>query len=53
MGPKLEASGGRSRNPILFLARLILGSTAGFYFFLLPWYMWLKNLVWPKRLGGF
>lgn len=26
---------------------------AGFYYFLLPVYMWIKNLVWPKKLGGF
>jgi len=29
-------------------ARVVLGSLAGFYYFVLPVYMWLKNLVWPK-----
>lgn len=28
--------------------RLFLGTAAGFYYFVLPIYMWLKNLVWPK-----
>ena len=30
------------------VARVLLGSAAGFYYFVLPVYMWLKNLVWPK-----
>ena len=30
-----------------------LAECAGFYYFVLPVYMWLKNLVWPKNLGGF
>ena len=37
----------------MFLLRLILGTAAGSYYFLLPVYMWLKNLIWPKRLPGF
>ncbi|KAF5839556.1 S-adenosyl-L-methionine-dependent methyltransferase [Dunaliella salina] len=49
MGPKIEQSGSSSANPIYTLFRLILGSLAGFYYFLLPVYMWLKNLVWPKN----
>ena len=50
--PKRE-DGPRSKNPLLFLLRFTLGTTAGFYYFILPWYMWLKNLIWPKNLGGF
>jgi len=30
------------------MLRLLLGTAAGFYYFVLPIYMWLKNLVWPK-----
>ena len=48
MGPKLEASGKRRSNPLAFLGRFVLGTLAGSYYFLLPIYMWLKNLLWPK-----
>ena len=48
LGPKAEASGKANTNPVAFLLRLLLGSTAGFYYFCLPVYMWLKNLVWPR-----
>ena len=48
MGPKEEESAKPNSNPITFLGRLILGTLAGSYYFLLPVYMWLKNLVWPK-----
>ena len=47
MGPKQEVSG-KISNPVSFLLRLLLGTTAGFYYFVLPVYMYLKNLVWPK-----
>jgi len=53
LGPKLEASGKSSGNPLAFLGRFVLGTLAGGYFFLLPIYMWLKNLVWPRGLPGF
>lgn len=53
LGPKVEASGDRSKNPFAFLFRLILGTLAGSYYFLLPIYMWLKNLIWPKNAPGF
>ena len=53
MGPKLETTGGSGRNPFGFLFRLILGTTAGAYFFILPIYMWLKNLIWPRNAPGF
>jgi MPBQ/MSBQ methyltransferase len=36
------------RNPLAVAVRVVLGSLAGFYYFVLPVYMWLKNLVWPK-----
>lgn len=52
MGPKVETSGSTS-NIFSFLFRLIIGSLAGFYYFVLPVYMWLKNLVWPKNARGF
>lgn len=48
MGPKAEESAKPNSNPVTFLGRLILGTLAGSYYFLLPVYMWLKNLVWPK-----
>ena len=52
MEPKREQLEQKS-NPLAFLARLLLGSLAGSYYFLLPAYMWLKNLVWPRSLPGF
>lgn len=33
------------------LLRVLLGSLAGFYFFLVPVYMWLKNLILPKSIS--
>ncbi len=48
MGPKAEVSGKMNSNPLSFLLRLILGTTAGFYYFCVPVYMYLKNLIWPK-----
>lgn len=49
LGPKAEASGSRNSNPLASLARLLLGSAAGFYYFVLPIYMWIKDLVWPRK----
>lgn len=46
--PPAEVSSKMNTNMFSFLARLILGSTAGFYYFVLPIYMWIKNLIWPK-----
>jgi MPBQ/MSBQ methyltransferase len=43
-----EDSARMNSSPAAFLARLLLGTTAGFYYFLLPVYMWLKNAVWPR-----
>ncbi|GLC41707.1 hypothetical protein PLESTB_000685800 [Pleodorina starrii] len=50
MGPKAEVSNKMNSNPLSFLMRLLLGTAAGFYYFLVPVYMYLKNLVWPKGL---
>ena len=50
--PKREQLSGAS-NPVAFLARLLLGTLAGSYYFALPVYMWLKNLVWPRNMPGF
>ena len=57
LGPKAETSpatdkaAARSKGlggALATVARVLLGSAAGFYYFVLPVYMWLKNLVWPK-----
>jgi len=32
------------------IARVVLGSLAGFYYFLLPVYMWIKNFILPKHI---
>ncbi len=53
LGPKAEVSKASNTNPMSFLFRLLLGSAAGLYYFMLPWYMWVKNLVWPKNAPGF
>lgn len=49
LGPKAEESNkelSKNRtNMVMFLLRLILGSLAGFYFFLVPVYMWIKNKI--------
>lgn len=51
--PKQEESGQSRSNPLAFVGRLILGTAAGGYYFVLPVYMWLKNLIWPRKLPGF
>ncbi len=48
LGPKAEVSGKMNSNPLSFLLRLLLGTSAGFYYFLVPVYMYIKNAVWPK-----
>jgi len=56
LGPKQEVSGARAKGlagALSLAARVLLGSAAGFYFFVLPVYMWLKNAVWPKGARGF
>lgn len=39
-GPKAEVSVARNTNPLSFLLRVLLGSVGGFWYFLLPIYMW-------------
>jgi MPBQ/MSBQ methyltransferase len=53
LGSKVEDKSKKLTNPILFLLRLLLGSVAGFYFVLVPAYMWIKDKIWPRNLGGF
>lgn len=48
LGPKAEDRAVPKSNPFSFLLRLILGTTAGFYYTLVPIYMWIKNLIFPK-----
>eukprot|EP00889_Picochlorum_renovo_P008730 jgi/Picre1/35760/NNA_003220.t1 len=43
-----EVSTRMNSNILTFLARLVLGTMAGFYYFVLPIYMWVKNLIWPR-----
>ena len=40
LGPKAEVSVARNTNPLSFLLRVLLGSVGGFWYFLLPVYMW-------------
>ena len=40
LGPKAEASGKVATNPLSFLLRVVLGSLGGFWYFVLPIYMW-------------
>ena len=51
--PPAQVSSKSNTNPLSFLARFLLGTAAGFYYFIVPVYMWLKNLIWPKWLPGF
>ncbi len=48
MGPKAEVSGCMNSNPLSFALRLLLGTAAGFYYFVVPVYMYIKNLIVPK-----
>mmetsp|Transcript_55111 Transcript_55111/g.130800 ORF Transcript_55111/g.130800 Transcript_55111/m.130800 type:complete len:364 (+) Transcript_55111:47-1138(+) len=47
MGPKIEArdENSRPKNTLANIMRLLLGTTAGFYYFLVPVYMFLKHLL--------
>ena len=49
LGPPAEVRSAKPSNPLVFLLRMALGVAAGFYYFLLPVYMYLKHLVWPKN----
>lgn len=57
LGPKQEVSEAPAPSGIgaklALAARVLLGSAAGFYYFLLPVYFWIKNLIWPRWLPGF
>lgn len=53
IGPKAEDKSKKLANPLMFLLRLVLGTLAGFYFFLVPTYMWIKDKIWPRKMGGF
>jgi MPBQ/MSBQ methyltransferase len=48
LGPIAEERAVPKQNPLSFLLRLFLGTTAGFYYTLVPIYMWIKNLAVPK-----
>lgn len=48
LGPKVEEVGKPSGSPLQFALRAFLGTAAGAYYFIVPIYMWLKNLIWPK-----
>jgi hypothetical protein len=54
LGPKAEESDKElsqdRTNVAMFVLRLVLGSSAGFYFFLVPVYMWIKDRI-LKLLG--
>jgi len=43
-----EDSKRANSNPLAFAVRLLLGTAAGFWYFLLPIYMYLKNMVVPE-----
>jgi MPBQ/MSBQ methyltransferase len=48
LGEVGEKSAELNANLLTVIGRLVLGTLAGFYYFVLPIYMYLKNLVWPK-----
>ena len=48
MGAKAEVSGKLNTNPFSFLLRLLLGTAAGFYYFVVPVYMYIKDLFTKK-----
>jgi MPBQ/MSBQ methyltransferase len=47
MGPKIEqrAEDSRPKNSLTNILRLALGTAAGFYYFVVPVYMFLKHLL--------
>eukprot|EP00887_Chlorella_sp_A99_P001498 scaffold8.g1498.t1 len=45
LGPKAEVSEQLNTNLLAFALRVLLGSAAGFYYFLLPFYMWPAVLL--------
>jgi hypothetical protein len=46
LGPKAEVSNKQNSNPLLGLLRLLLGTAAGFYYFLVPIYMCVMDAAW-------
>jgi MPBQ/MSBQ methyltransferase len=53
MPRKVEDHTHSKTNPLMFVVRLLLGTLAGAYFFVIPIYMWIKDKVWPRGLSGF
>ncbi|CAI9297280.1 unnamed protein product [Lactuca saligna] len=47
LGPKVEDVR-EPVNPLVFLARFLVGAMAGIYYVLVPVYMWLKDQIVPK-----
>lgn len=47
LGPKAEVLAAPNTNPLSFLLRVLLGSVGGFWYFMLPIYMWCAG-----RRGG-
>eukprot|EP00899_Mesostigma_viride_P015404 jgi/Mesvir1/23865/Mv10661-RA.1 len=47
LGPKAESLTTK-KNPLEFALNLLLGTLGGFYYFWVPIYMWIKNLIFPK-----
>lgn len=45
LGPIQEDKRMGSGNPFTFFARFILGNVAGFYYFLLPWIVWVFHKI--------
>jgi len=41
----------KEANPFKTFWRVVLGSLAGFYYFVLPVYMWIKNLIFPSKVS--
>jgi len=46
--PIAEVSNKPNSNVLMTVLRVLLGCVGGFWYFALPWYMFLKNLVWHK-----
>lgn len=47
---KQEESGGKvSSNPLFFLVKIILGSIGGLYYFFVPLYFKVVDMILPKE----
>ncbi|QDZ19081.1 S-adenosyl-L-methionine-dependent methyltransferase [Chloropicon primus] len=51
LGEMKENKAKTETNKFKLLLRVVLGSLAGFYYFVIPVYMWLKNLLLPKSVS--